>query len=366
MARKIRVLIVDDSMMFRNTISAALSVDSDFEVVGMAADPFEAKDRITELHPDVITLDVEMPKMNGIEFLKRLLPQYPIAAVVVTSSAVKAFDAISVGAVDLLNKPTRGGMPEFAEQLRAMVKSAATAKVIVPKNAAVPAVAASPAVAAKPAVHEKPPATSPKPIVSRISDKPIDMVKNAHTLIALGASTGGTEALAEVLTVLPADMPGIVVVQHMPAGFTKMYADRLNRQCKMSAKEAEDGDRVKQGQIIIGAGDFHLRVEKDLRGYYVTCRRGEKISGHCPSVDAMFESVAKSCGANAIGAILTGMGADGAQGLLQLRKAGGYTFGQDKESCVVYGMPMVAFNNGAVCKQLPLQSIAAAIVDRLR
>ncbi|MEG2404980.1 MAG: CheB methylesterase domain-containing protein, partial [Oscillospiraceae bacterium] len=178
-----------------------------------------------------------------------------------------------------------------------------------------------------------------------------------NMVIAIGASTGGTEAILEVVRDLPATTPGIVIVQHMPAGFTKMYAERLDKHCKMRVKEAENGDRVQQGQIIIGAGEFHLRLAKDMRGYYVTSQRGEKVSGHCPSVDVLFDSVAEVAKGRSLGVILTGMGADGAKGLLAMRKSGAYTIGQDKDSCIVYGMPMVAFNIGGVIKQAPLTEI---------
>jgi len=187
----------------------------------------------------------------------------------------------------------------------------------------------------------------------------------AEHIIAIGASTGGTEATAEILRQLPEDIPGILVVQHMPVGFTKMYADRLNKICKFTVQEAQNGDRVKQGQALIAAGDKHMTLEKDFKGYYVKCAAGEKVSGHCPSVDVLFRSVAKTAGKDAMGIILTGMGKDGAAGLLEMRNKGSYTIGQDKQSCVVYGMPMVAFDIGAVEKQAPCQSIARLIIQKL-
>ena len=346
MEKKIRVLIVDDSMMFRSLLQAELVKDPGIEVVGMAADAYEAKDKIMQLRPDVMTLDVEMPKMNGLDFLRKLLPQHQIAVLVVTSSPVSAFEAISAGAIDFLKKPSRADMSAFSEELRAGIRNASTAKVIVRPQPSSGHQAQSP----------------PNPVFNQV----FDAARGSKRLIALGASTGGTEALLEVVRDLPPTTPGVVIVQHMPAGFTKMYAERLNRICKMEVREVQNSDRVKQGTILLGAGDYHLRVKRDGQGYYVSSQKGEKVSGHCPSVDVMFESVAEAAGANAIGAILTGMGADGADGLLKMRQAGAFTIGQDKESCVVYGMPMVAFNKGAVMKQAPLQSIAGIILEKLK
>ncbi len=339
--KKVRVLIIDDSIMFRTMLSRALSEKGDIEVIGTAGDAFEAQDKIKNLKPDVLTLDVEMPKMNGIDFLRKLLPQNPVPTIVVTSSPINAFEAISAGAVEFVKKPASSDMINFAHELRKMVRIAATAKV----KAASPVVRTS---------------------ILDPSKRVIDTAKNANRIIALGASTGGTEALARVVTDLPATTPGILIVQHMPAGFTKMYADRLNRVCNMQVREAVDGDRVQTGLILIAAGEFHLRLKKDTRGYYISSQRGEKVSGHCPSVDVMFESVAEVAKENAIGAILTGMGSDGAKGLMQMKNNGAYTIGQDKDTCVVYGMPMVAFNIGAVMKQVPLHGIAGAILDRLK
>lgn len=339
--KKIRVLVVDDSLLFRETITRYITKDDSIEVVATAANAFEARDKLLELHPDVMTLDIEMPKMNGIEFLTRLLPQYPMPTVVVSSSAISAFDAVDAGAVDYIKKPSvrkPAEMAEFAEELISKIKVAKRAKVPVADN--------------KINLNTRTSFSTP------ISRK--DMV------IALGASTGGTDALQVVVQNLPPETPPIVIVQHMPAGFTKMYADRLNRVCRMEVHEAQDGDRLKTGQIIIGAGEYHLRLAKDSKGYYVTSKQGDKVSGHCPSVDVLFESVAEVAKANAIGAILTGMGKDGASGLLKMKTAGAFTIGQDKDSCVVYGMPMVAFNIGAVERQAPLDQIAALIMDRLK
>ncbi|MDR0805081.1 MAG: chemotaxis response regulator protein-glutamate methylesterase [Oscillospiraceae bacterium] len=352
--KKIRVLIVDDSVMFRTMLTKSLASDPKIEVIGTAEDPFIAKDKIMSLKPDVLTLDVEMPKMNGLDFLRKLLPQYSIPVIVITSSPTQAFEAISAGAVEFMKKPSHTETNSWVGELCDNIKSAVSAKVSVPR----PASQLS---------HMSSFAASPKTTVSPVSimkTGPIDQNKNRNKIIALGASTGGTEALAAVVKDFPKDLPGTVIVQHMPAGFTNMYAERLNRQCRMEVREAKDGDRLHTGLILIGAGDFHLTVEKDLNGYFVRCKKGEKVSGHCPSVDVMFESVSKY-GANAVGAILTGMGADGAEGLLKMRNAGAYTIGQDKETCVVYGMPMVAYNKGGVVTQAPLTQIASLIVNKM-
>lgn len=339
---KIRVLVVDDSIVFRETLKRLIDRDIFMEVVGTATDAFDAEKKIDELKPDVITLDNEMPRMNGIEFLKKLIPEKPIPVVVVTSSAVNAFEAVGAGAVDYIKKPmvkSPADMEAFVKELCAKIRIARLARVARPKTV----IPAQPVSAAN-----------------------IELCKGCNKIIALGASTGGTDALQTVLMGLPKECPPIVIVQHMPAGFTKMYADRLNRVCAMEVREAKNGDRLAPGLCIVGAGEFHLRLEKDVKGYYVTSKAGEKVSGHCPSVDVLFESVARTAKENAVGAILTGMGADGAKGLLAMRKAGAFTIGQDKETCVVYGMPMVAFNIGAVEKQAPLSAISTLILSKLK
>jgi two-component system chemotaxis response regulator CheB len=339
--KKIRVLIVDDSAVFRNVLSTSLS-SPDIEVIGTAVDPIDAKEKILRMKPDVITLDVEMPHMNGIEFLKKLLPVHKVAAIVVTASAVEAFEAVSAGAVDYIKKPTRGEMESFALSLKKSVRVASTARVGIGNQHASRAQAQT------------------------LQSTTLNVASNANKVIAIGASTGGTDAIQVVVENLPKTTPGIVIVQHMPAGFTKMYADRLNRICQMEVKEAEDGDKVRQGLIIIGAGEFHLRLKKVPGGYSVESRRGEKVSGHCPSVDVLFDSVADVAKSNAMGVILTGMGADGAKGMLKMKNAGAFTIGQDQASCVVYGMPMVAFNMGGVARQAPLQNIAGIMMEKLR
>ncbi|MDR2558087.1 MAG: chemotaxis response regulator protein-glutamate methylesterase [Oscillospiraceae bacterium] len=341
MQKKIRLLIVDDSIIFRTMLTKSLNSFNEIEVIDSAGDAFEAKEKIVKLKPDVITLDVEMPKMNGIEFLKRIMPEHPIPTVVVTSSPINAFDAISVGAVEFIKKPTKIETDAFIAEL--------AKKVIIASNARVRRISAASLKTA-----------SPIPLATIASGV------RSNKIIAIGASTGGTEALASVLENLPKTTPGIIIVQHMPAGFTKMYAERLNRICNMAAREAVDGDRVETGTILVAAGEYHLKLHRDTRGFYISSKRGDKVSGHCPSVDVMFDSVAEVAKSNAIGIILTGMGADGAKGLLNMKKTGAFTIGQDKDTCVVYGMPMVAFNIGAVTKQAPLQAIPKLMMDNLR
>lgn len=332
--RKIKTLIVDDSMLFREFLVKSMSSDNAIEIVGTAADPIEALKLIEQLRPDVVTLDVEMPKMNGIEFLKKLMPQYPTPVVVVSSLPINALDALDAGAVDFVKKPSiksSSDLFNFTHELVIKVKIASMAKL---KKA-------------KPIEH-----------VSYTKSKTVN-----DFVIAIGASTGGTDATVAVIQDLPTTTPGIVIVQHMPEMFTRMYAERLNRICKMEVKEAESGDRVQTGRILVAPGDFQMRLVKDSGGYAVKCTKEEKVSGHCPSVDVLFESVAATAGKNAIGVILTGMGADGANGLLSMRKAGAYTLGQNKETCVVYGMPMVAFNIGAVMKQAPIGEMTSLIYN---
>lgn len=346
---KIKLLVVDDSILFREVLARYIRRDDMIEVIGTAGDAYAARDLIQKYEPDVMTLDVEMPRMDGIAFLKKLLPQFYIPTIIVSSNDTKEQPSKDAGAVEFINKPltrTAGDMEQFAEQLCAAIKRA-----YVKKPSAIKPIGfdtAQPAQPPKPA----PVSTHPK-------------LRKSDALIALGASTGGTEALEKVVRLFPEDTPPVIIVQHMPAGFTKLYADRLNRSCKMEVKEAEDGDRLRRGLIIVGAGEHHLRLCKDARGWYISSKPGEKVSGHCPSVDVMFTSVAENAGANAIGAILTGMGRDGADGLLKMKDAGAFTIGQDKESCVVYGMPMEAFKIGAVEVQAPLYNIADIILNQL-
>lgn len=403
----INVLIVDDSPAFGETTSKLLSGESSIIVVGIAADAAAAREIIAALRPHVITLNLTATKQSNIQFLKEQMSKAPIPAVVITDSASEAFEAVKAGAASCVKMPlirTSSHMEKFAQSLTEQINAAAKAntKAVADSRTelnvgakALSAPAEDPAKAkslkekvaenvyrtmefsAKPKAEEKPAnASSADPaqtdaltktamaaaVVKQKIGTPSSF-KGKHHVIALGASTGGTDALQTVLQDLPSDTPGIVIVQHMPEVFTKMYADRLNRVCKMSCVEAVDGDRVEVGKIILAAGNYHLRLAKDSRGYYVTSQRGEKVSGHCPSVDVLFDSVANVAGKDAIGAIFTGMGADGAKGLKKMRDAGAFTIGQDKESCVVYGMPSVAFDMGGVCQQAHLDKIAGIILD---
>lgn len=333
---KIRVLVVEDSMTFRELLVRHLNKDPELEIVATAADPFEARDAILEYHPDVMTLDVELPRMSGIDFLKKLMPQYPIPVVVISALSDKVFDALSAGAVDFVAKPVvtdRKQLEYFVQQeLPGKIKIAARAHV-----------GANP--------HKK------MPVSEGASGGPLHVQK--EQIVAIGASTGGTEAIASVLTGFDKDIPGVVIVQHMPPGFTEMYAKRLDKQCRVSVKEAKTGDVVRQGQVLLApGGDEHMRLVRVNGEYQVVCRKGPKVNGHCPSVEVLFDSVAEVAGKNAIGIILTGMGGDGAKGLLKMRQAGARTIGQDKSSCIVYGMPKVAYDIGAVEFQEKLSDVA--------
>lgn len=331
--RKIKVLIVEDSLLFQRLLVDNLSKDPMIEIMGVAKDPYEARDLIVKQKPDVMTLDLEMPRMGGLEFLRKLMPQVPIPTIVITSLSDKVFDAIRAGAVDFVAKPSgkdRKQIESFIQQeLATKVKIASTVKVDKLKKV-------------KPEYHH----------ASSVN------LSAGNKVIAIGASTGGTEAIYDVISKFEQDIPGVVIVQHMPPGFTNMYANRLNNQCKVVVKEAEDGDKVVPGQVLIAPGDKHMRLRKKGGSYVVECKTGEKVSGHCPSVDVLFQSVAETAGKDAIGVILTGMGRDGAAGLLQMRNAGALTVGQDQASCVVYGMPKEAFNCGAVMYQENIDNIA--------
>lgn len=334
--KRIRVLVVDDSLIFREGLARGLSADASIEVVATASDAYTARDRIIEFKPDVMTLDVEMPNMNGIEFLRRLMPQYPIPVVVVSSVNESVFDALNAGAVDFVGKPGIGegkGLDSLLNELIIKIKIASCARV---------------------GHHKRE--------IPTASSRATESAANA-SIIAIGASTGGTEAIAYILKALPRNMPGIVIVQHMPPVFTRMYAERLNEQCLLEIREAQDGDRIAPGRVLIAAGDFHMRIRKSAQIYSVECYQGDKVNGHCPSVDVLFFSVAEQVGARSIGVILTGMGNDGAKGLLAMQRKGAYTIGQDEDSSVVYGMPRAAFELGAVNKQIPLTLIPHEILS---
>lgn len=359
MMNKVKVLIIDDSIFFRKVLIDNLSKYSHIEIIGYAIDAYDAQNKIPRLKPDVVTCDIEMPGMNGIEFLKKLIPTNPIPVVLVSSLNLNVFEALSSGAVDFVRKPDMrfsSGVNSFIGELAAKIRIASRAKVRLPRGTTPAAVTAA----------QRTPAPSP---LSGLRDSSKPMFSRSprmnSMIIALGASTGGTEATLAVLKELPPDTPGILVVQHMPEGFTKMYAERLNRLCHMEVAEAKNGDKVARGKVLIAPGDLHMRLVKIGTGYTVSCLQGEKISGHRPSVDALFKSVASIAGANSIGIIMTGMGSDGANGLLEMKKAGAYTIGQDKESCVVYGMPMVAKNIGAVTIQSSCENIPNVLKNYL-
>ncbi|MGG6310996.1 protein-glutamate methylesterase/protein-glutamine glutaminase [Paenibacillus macerans] len=331
--RKLRVLIVDDSMMYREVLSLGLSSDPRIEIVGKAVDPFDARDQILQLRPDVMICDVEMPKMNGIEFLRRLLPQYALPVIVVSTISDAVFEAMNAGAVDFVCKPdprSPMSVEGFIRELIEKVKMAANTKVLRPG-------------------FRGGQATAPGPIV----DQPF----SADRIVAIGASTGGTEAITFLLKQLPPLFPGIVIVQHIPPLFSKMFADRLNHSTPFEVKEAETGDILGPGKVLIAPGDRHMRLRKLGDRFKVECFEGDKINGHCPSIDVLFESAAKECGQRAVGVILTGMGYDGARGLLAMRRKGARTLGQDEKSSVVYGMPKVAYELDAVEKQAPLEQM---------
>lgn len=329
----IKVLVVDDSIVFRELLVQNLSRDPAIQIVATAGDAFQARDAILAHHPDVMTLDIELPRMNGIEFLRKLMPQYPLRTVVISSLSDKVFDALNAGAVDFVAKPAvtnRAQLEEFVRNdLLVKVKIAAAAQIGNLRRAGM----------AQEQAHLP--------------------VKKNNLIVAIGASTGGTEAILNVVKDFGTDIPGIVAVQHMPPGFTKMYAKRLNDNCRIQVKEAESGDRVMPGHMLIApGGDQHMKLVKVSGEYRVDIKPGPKVNGHCPSVDVLFDSVAKTAGADAVGIILTGMGGDGAKGLLAMRRAGARTIGQDESTCIVYGMPKVAYDLGAVERQEKLSDIA--------
>ena len=334
--RQIRVLVVEDSLVFRELLVQNLNADPAITVVATAGDPFEARDAIVKYKPDVMTLDIELPRMSGIEFLRKLMPQYPLPVVVISSLSDKVFDALNAGAVDFAAKP-RGGSRDRIEdfiknELLVKVKVAATAKI-----------------------------GSRKPEVQVTKPESFEE-HTGEVVIAIGASTGGPEAISNVIKEFDENTPGVVIVQHMPAGFTEMYANRLNNNCRVRVKEAKTGEVVLPGQVLIApGGTSHMQLVKVNDTLQVVLKQGPKVNGHCPSVDVMFQSVADVVGNRAIGIILTGMGGDGAKGLLAMKEAGARTIGQDESTCVVYGMPKVASDIGAVEYQEKLPDIAGRI-----
>lgn len=343
--KKIRLLIVDDSIFFRTAMTNILANHPQIEVVGTAADAFEAQRKMKELRPDVLTLDINMPKMNGIEFLKATLPKQWIPVVVISTQNDIVFEAMNAGAVDFVEKPsmTPGrGAEEFAQDIAQKIIAASKA---IPKIKSV----AQQRTAAK---------QQPRPLS-------MGTIPVHSGLIALGASTGGTEATSFILRQLPPNIPGMVIVQHMPPVFTEMYAQRLNRETKLTVKEAAEGDIVQPGHAYIAPGDRHIVVEKKGSDRIIHTRNTDKVNGHKPSVDVMFDSIAKFADNHTAAIILTGMGADGAKGLLKLRQKGAFTIGQDEASSIVYGMPMVAYKLGAVTRQVALEDVASTLLTFL-
>ncbi|MGD0153877.1 MAG: chemotaxis response regulator protein-glutamate methylesterase [Thermacetogeniaceae bacterium] len=346
MLRKIKVLVVDDSALVRDILSQGLSLDPAIEVVGTAADPYIARDKIISLKPDVLTLDVEMPRMDGVEFLRRLMPQFPIPVVVVSALTKKGaaitLAAMEAGAVEVVTKPSvdvARGLNDMLSDLRAKVKVAAATNVHAWK-----------------AIQRT---AAPLKVNSQA------LAESTDKVVAIGASTGGTEAIRRILKTFPSAMPGVVVVQHMPAGFTKHFADSLNDLCAMEVMEAKTGDRVLPGRVLIAPGGLQMTVTRSGGVYLVNCQPGENVNGHCPSVEVLFMSVAKYVGANAIGIMLTGMGSDGADGMVAMRKAGARTMSQDEATSVVFGMPKVAYERGGAECLLPLNAIPQAVMNLL-
>lgn len=336
----VRVLIVDDSAVVRGILTRELALDPEIEVVGSAIDPFQARDKIQELKPDVITLDIEMPRMDGLTFLKRLMVFYPVPIIIVSSLTPKgstmALEAIEEGAVDVVSKPGSSfTISEVVEQLREKIKWAAHVNV-------------------RPRSREE--------LLKRVGQK-LSLSVTTNKIIAIGASTGGVQALQEVLGQLPSNCPGIVIVQHMPEHFTTSFSNRLNEFCSMRVKEAEEGDIIGPGKVLIAPGNHHLEVKRSGGNYVAHIHDGELVSRHRPSVDVLFRSVASYVGKNAIGAILTGMGNDGADGLLQMKKAGARTVAQDEQSSVVFGMPKEAIQLGAADYVVPLGDVAKKLLD---
>lgn len=341
LGKKIRVLVVDDSALARNLIIQGLSAHPRIEIVGYAINTLDAKQKIPRLKPDVVTMDVEMPGQSGIDFLKQYLPTNPVPVILCSSLNLKVFDALNAGAVDFVRKPDVQESKEvFVNNLTQKVLVASMAK---PRSGPM----------RSPSVAVATPNLGGGPALDRV-------------VVGLGASTGGTEATLEVMRRLPADIPPMVIVQHMPKGFTQMYAERLNRICKMEVREAKNGDELHRGLALVAPADLQCRVVRIGEKYTVSCTPGEKVSGHRPSVDAMFLSMAEVVRCKMVGIIMTGMGQDGAAGLLEMRKKGAYTIGQDKESSVVYGMPMVANDIGAVCIQASCDNVANVLLRHLK
>ncbi len=346
MTKPIRVLVVDDSALIRKMLKEGLGRAHDLDVVGAARDPYEARDLLVKLRPDVMTLDIEMPKMDGLEFLRRLMPQFPIPTVVVSSLSQKgsrmAIDAMAAGAVDVVGKPSRDlgyRFEQMMDELQVRIRNAAKVN--------------------RQLLRCRAPEAGPGKAMRTQFD-------STDKVVAIGASTGGTEALFQVLRALPVNCPATVIVQHMPPGFTKALAGRLNAQVSLSVTEAVHGDRLSAGRVLLAPAGKQCQVIRSGGHYQVALRQGPPVEGHCPSVNVLMHSMAQQVGRNGVGVILTGMGKDGAKGLKLMRDAGAKTIGQDEATSVVYGMPKVAKQLGGVERQLPLAQVADAITSALR
>ncbi|ADH86372.1 protein-glutamate methylesterase/protein-glutamine glutaminase [Desulfurivibrio alkaliphilus] len=341
--RKIRVLVVDDSAVVRKVFTEELSREKDIEVVATAPDPYVARDKIVELKPDVITLDIEMPRMDGITFLRKLMRYLPLPVIIVSSLTREggslALEAMEIGAVEVISKPGEAySVGDMSAQLAEKIRAAAQVDVSQRRRVI----------------------TQPRSVAPKLS-----LTRTTNKLIAIGASTGGTEALKEVLTQFPPNSPGIMIVQHMPAKFTTSFAERLDSLCQIRVKEAEDGDAVVPGTALLAPGNYHMVMRRSGARYYVNIKSGPMVCYQRPAVDVLFNSVAAYGGANAIGVILTGMGKDGAQGMLKMKEAGARTIAQDEASSVVFGMPKEAIELGCVDKILPLKDIPAQVLKFL-
>lgn len=359
---KTRVVVVDDSALVRSLLTEIINRQGDMECVGAAADPLIAREMIRNLNPDVITLDVEMPRMDGIDFLSKLMRLRPMPVVMVSTLTERGADvtlrALELGAVDFVAKPKIGvadGLKRLADDITDKVRVAAKAQLRRPAPAATPASSAAGAPR---------PAGTPAP-VRPASASPMGRL-STEKIIFLGASTGGTEATKEVLIQLPPDCPAVVITQHMPPGFTKSYAARLDGLCRISVAEARDGERILPGHAYIAPGGMHLSVERSGANYIARVQDGEPVNRHKPSVEVLFKSAARVVGPNAVGVMLTGMGADGARAMREMLDAGSYNYVQDEASCVVFGMPREAIAAGAASEVLPLTQIAGRLVERLR
>jgi two-component system, chemotaxis family, protein-glutamate methylesterase/glutaminase len=349
----VRVMIVDDSAVARQTLKEILSSDPKIEVIATAGDPYVAAERIAEQVPDVITLDIEMPRMDGLTFLKKIMAQHPIPVVICSSlaeeGALSTLKALEYGAVDIITKPKLGTRQFFEESrtiLCEVVKAAAQARMRPPGR-----------------THNVEPKLTADAVLSAPTHA---MVETTEKVVVVGASTGGTEALKTLLETLPADSPGIVIVQHMPELFTRAFAKRLDGLCAISVKEAETNDTVIRGRALIAPGNHHLLLKRSGARYFVEVKDGPLVCRHRPSVDVLFRSAARYAGQNAVGVIMTGMGDDGARGLLEMKQAGAFTIAQDESTCVVFGMPKEAIKLNGVTKVLPLGSIAGGILNHSR